>query len=51
LSRWTVNEGVFSEWNGQSPLKLLPAAFKLTYSETTFTMSAELRTVSEKLFI
>src|SRR5216684_8565209 len=36
----TVNDGVFSWWKGQSPLKSFPVFFRRTYSPTTRTMSA-----------
>ncbi|HAQ56082.1 MAG TPA: hypothetical protein DCR44_01565 [Acholeplasmatales bacterium] len=35
----TKNDGVFSLWKGQSPLKFLPAGCSFTYSPTTSTMS------------
>ena len=36
----TMNDGVFSSWNGQRPLKLAPDLRRLTNSPTTCTMSA-----------
>src|SRR5829696_6506780 len=33
----TVNDGVFSPWNGQSPLNVEPAFFSWTVSPTTST--------------
>ena len=33
-----MNDGVFSEWNGQRPLYVVPARFSGTYSCTTCTM-------------
>src|SRR4029077_12729484 len=32
-----TNDGVFSPWNGQSPLYVVPAFFRLTVSPTTST--------------
>ena len=40
LHRITANDGVFSEWNGHSPVKFCPDFFRRTYSPTTRTMSA-----------
>jgi hypothetical protein len=31
----TVNDGVFSAWNGQRPLKIVPARLSATVSPTT----------------
>src|SRR5208337_5399642 len=40
LTGCTANDGVFSPWNGHSPVKFFPLFFKRTYSPTTRTMSA-----------
>src|SRR5438477_12065409 len=40
LSGLTWNDGVFSEWNGQRPLYVVPARFSGTYSCTTCTRFA-----------
>src|SRR4051794_39420903 len=41
----TLNEGDFSSWNGQSPLRLPPPAlFRVTYAEITSSMRAFSRT-------
>ena len=40
----TVNDGVFSPWNGHSPLKVVPAFFSCTVSPTTSTMFSRLLT-------
>src|SRR5215210_4714067 len=40
----TTNDGVFSPWNGQSPLYVAPAFFRLTDSPTTSTTFSRLFT-------
>ena len=42
----TMNDGVFSSWNGHKPLKFAPLRRKLTKSPTTSTISAESRILS-----
>ena len=40
----TTNDGVFSPWKGQRPLKVAPALRRLTVSPTTSTMLSRLFT-------
>ncbi len=41
-----MKEGVFSVWNGQSPVKARPAFFSATYCWTNWTTSVRSRTAS-----
>src|SRR5262245_37525862 len=43
-SAFTMNEGVFSAWKGQSPLWLRPDGLRLTKRQTRATMSTRSRT-------
>ena len=45
----TLNEGVFSWWNGHRPFQEVPSFLSATCSEITRTMSAARRTSSTKL--
>ena len=47
LAGETLNDGVFSWWNGQRPVMLSPPAFfSVRYCETSLTMSVRSRTAS-----
>jgi hypothetical protein len=46
----TMNDGVFSQWNGQHAEKLLPALLSGTYLEITSTISTRPRTSSTREF-
>jgi hypothetical protein len=47
----TINDGVFSQWNGQHAEKLLPALFSGMYLEITSTISTRLSTSSTREFV
>ena len=46
FSSSTVNEGVFSEWKGQSPTCFRPLRLRVVYWEAISTMDAACRTWS-----